>query len=710
MKVVLLNYKSGEIFLEELPVPIPREREILIRVRNSLISPGTEGNTISLSKKNMFQKAIQRPDLVKKVLSFAKKSGVSTAYTLVRDKLNSYIPLGYSSSGEVIEIGGEVNEFKVGDRVACCGQGIAYHGEFNVVPINMAVKLPQNLSFREGAFGTLGAIAMQGVRQANASIGENFLVIGMGIVGELTYLILEAGGINVIGCDVDKRKVEFLRDRGFKVFENKYILENYLSLTEGIGFDKVVITASSKGSEPLELGGDVLRKKGILVVVGNVKMEFSRENFYKKEIDLRFSTSYGPGRYDRKYEVEGIDYPLPYVRWTLKRNMESFLKLISDKKIKVNHLISHTFSIDDYKKAYEIILDKKEIFSGVLFKYGEEKEVKRSIKINEFSGISDDKISIGVIGAGNFPKSFILPLLKKRHDVEFFGVSVKNGYSIKELKEKFPFKYGFTDYKEMVEKDFDALFIFTRHDLHLKLLIEGLKRGKFVYVEKPLAICEEEFLEFKKELEENYEKWKFMVGFNRRFSPYGKGIKDFFSDRKTHLTFYYRVNCGFLPEDSWIYSKEGGGRILSEVCHFLDFMVFVSGEKIKSVFGKEISGVDGKYRDNFLIEIDFESGSKGVILYTNLTDEGLMKEYIEIHTHRKMAVVEDFKRLSLYGGDKKSISGAQKKGYFEEIDRFIEWIKNGGSPPIPYDEILNVTSGTFGILKSLKEGREIEID
>ena len=571
----------------------------------------------------------------------------------------------------------------------------------------MAVKLPENIGFKEGAFGTLGAISMQGVRQADVSVGENVLIIGMGLIGELTYLILKASGVNVLGCDVDEKRIETLKGKGLDVYKNGEILENYLPLTKGIGFDKVIICASSKNNSPIEMSGEVLRKKGVVVVLGNVKMEFSRENFYKKEIDIRFSTSYGPGRYDRKYEIEGIDYPLPYVRWTLKRNIESFLRLVSDKKVDISSLISHTFKIEEFEKAYGIILGKKEIYSGILFEYGEKKEIKRKLIFREFDGKSKDKISVGVIGAGNFAKNFILPLIKERKDLELFGICTKNSYSLRELKEKYPFKMGLTDYRELLEEDFDVLLIFTRHNLHLKLLKEGLERGKIVYLEKPLSIYEEEFNKFKEALKEDH---RFMVGFNRRFSRYSIEAKKFFDGRKRPLTFYYRVNCGFLPDDSWIYTDEGGGRILSEICHFLDFMVYISGEKIVRVSGKVIEGVDGKFRDNFLINVDFDRGSKGTILYTNLISEKIKKEYVEIHTHNKSAFLNDFRELTLLGRKERKISGSKDKGYSKEMNEFFKWVKNGGDSPIPYGEILNVTSATFGILKSIEKGKEIEID
>ncbi len=710
MKILLLNYKNGRIKLADLPVPLPGYGEILVETKYSLISAGTERNTISLSRKNIFQKALERPDLVKRVLDFAKKSGVSSAYSLVKGKLDSYIPLGYSSSGVVVEVGEGVSEFKVGDLVACCGQGIAYHGEYTVVPKNMAVKLPENLSLKEGAFGTIGAIAMQGVRQLGTSPGEKILVVGMGLIGEMAYLILKHSGVNVSGCDINKDRVDSLREKNFEVYENKYVSENFLSLTEGIGFDKVIITASDKSGDTLKMAGKVLRKRGVLVVLGNVKMDFEREEYYRKEIEIRFSTSYGPGRYDRKYEVEGIDYPLPYVRWTLKRNIFSFLEMVKNYGIDLEGMISHVFPIEDYKKAYDILLGGEKNFSAIMFEYGVSSGISRKISYGDIKGMNRGEVKIGVIGAGNFAKNFILPILKRRRDVIFHSIVTKNGYSQEELKEKFGFKVGYTNYVDMLDGDFDALFIFTRHDLHQKLVIEGVKSGKFVFCEKPLSIDEGEYLKFKEMVLGNEDVF-FTVGFNRRFSPHSLKIKEFFRDRRHPLTFYYRVNCGFLPEDSWIYSREGGGRIISEVCHFLDLMVFLSGERIKKVTGKAIRGVNGRYEDNFLIEVSFERGSLGTVLYSNLMSEGIPKEYVEINGYGKTAFLNNFKEVLFWEkGGKRRISSGFDKGYDGEINAFLDWVKGGGAPPIAYEEIFNVTEATFSILKSLEKGVEIEVE
>ncbi len=705
MKQLVQRIKDGEMKIVDLPIPFLKPKGVLVKNKFSLISVGTERTTVESGKENLIIRAYKNPEVLRQVYQILKRDGVIPTIERILGNLNDYKTLGYSSSGIVIESSSE--KFKPGDRVACAGAGYANHAEIIFVPENLCVKLPENVSFEEGAFTTLGAIALQGIRLAEPTIGENIAVIGLGLLGLISVQILKANGCKVIGLDVSDEALEYAKSFGcdYVLRSSKSEKDTVINLTNGYGVDKVLITAGTESNEPIELAGLITRDKGKVVVVGAVRMDIPRGPFYNKEIEVVISKSYGPGRYDPQYEEMGIDYPFGYIRWTENRNMQTIVDLVSQGKLNFKNLVTHKFSIEEYQKAYDIILGKtSDFYRGILFEYETEKisDVKTVIAI-ERSRLAGN-INIGFIGAGSFAQTSLLPHLKKFNLV---SVCTTDGLTASNVARKFGFQRFTTNPDDILnDPEINVVFIATRHDSHARYVEKALQNDKKVFVEKPLAV---NFDELRSIIELDVEDKFLMVGFNRRFAKSITDIKKHFP--KGPFNFLYRVNAGKLPLEHWTQFEEQGGRIIGEVCHFIDTLSFLCDSYPKTVFAQSISDEIGKNKeeDTVSILIKFEDGSIGTIIYQANGDSALPKEYLEVSALQRTAVLHNFEKVDFYTGNKKVTKNYSGKGHKEEVLAFIEAIKKGDNPPIELKSIYLTTQTTFSIIESLRTGKVVEV-
>jgi len=703
MKQLLLSLKDGKVAVEEVPPPILKDDGLIVENHYSVVSGGSEKALLELADSSYIGKARKKPDLFKKVVDKARKEGPLAAYQQAMGRLNKPEPLGYSCAGVVSKVS-EGLPFKVGDRVACGGLGYANHADVVFVPENLCVNVPDNVSLKEAAFTTLGSIAMQGVRNADTRVGESVAVIGLGLIGQLTVQILKASGCQVFGIDVDESKIKLAKELGMddgSVRGKPNIEEQVSSFTRGQGFDSIIITAATTSKDPLEFAGNIARHRATVVLVGVVGMEIPRDIYYLKEISFVVSCSYGPGRYDREYEEFGHDYPIGYVRWTENRNMGAFLSLLSQKKIRLDGIISHEFEIKDAVKAYQMIKGEiEEPYLGVVLKYEKEKKLLDKILIKQEveSVKKEGVINIGMIGAGQFATSVLLQALKKVDGVNLVGLSAASGLSSKSAAENFGFEYCTTDYKKVLsDEKIDAVIIATRNSLHAPLTIEALENGKHVFVEKPLAIDKKELDDIvdahKKHLEQIVQ-----VGFNRRYAPMTKKIKEFFRDRKEPMILFYRVNAGHIPKDHWIYDdKEGRSRFITELCHFVDFCRYVvDSEIVDSNYYKIDSDSipEKETKENVSLSMKFKDGSIATVIYNTIGDSSFSKEYAEIYSENSFVKMTDFKELvmSRNGKVKKSKHVLKtEKGHKQELEEFVYNIKNGKNYLDEFLEVTNVT-------------------
>lgn len=708
MLQVVQHQKSGEILVENMPSPNCPDNGILVQTKYSLISAGTEKFSVSKAKSSLIERAKKQPEDVKQVLEFVKKEGIVSTFRRVKSALNSYKNLGYSASGIVIE--SNTDDFIVGDRVAVGGAGLANHAELLAIPKNLAVKLPENVSFKEAAYATVGAIALQGIRQTEPQIGETVAVIGLGLIGQLTAQMLKANGCKVIGMDIDESLFQSARKFGCDIIykSTKDNISSINAFTKGIGCDSVIITAGTSSNEPIEIALEITRKKGKIVIVGAVNLDIPRTPFYLKEIDLKISMSYGPGRYDANYEEKGIDYPYAYVRWTENRNMSAVLDLISMKMLNVNEVTTHTFDLSDAEKAYQLIMgDNNDDFLGVLLKYSEEVSNVKTIELKKTA--KNSNIKLALIGAGSFAKNHLLPPLID-NKVELFGVASSTSSSSLTTAKHFGFALTSTNGEELINhKDSNFVVIASRHDSHAKYVISAIEAGKSVFVEKPLCINPIELVKIDQAISENG--GNVMVGFNRRFSKSFIEIKKFFETRTAPMNLIYRVNAGFIPKSSWVQDKSQGGRIIGEVCHFIDTLAYLTNSIPIKVYAETISANSKAItnEDNVAISIKFADGSQGTVHYIATGDKSIPKEYCEVHCENNSAIMNNFDEILLIrNGKTKKINGGGTKGIKEEISHVIDSVKNNKDMPIPYSVIRAVTLSTFAVLESIKKGLPVE--
>ena len=721
MKQVLQQARSGEITVVDVPAPKLLPGCVLVRMAASLVSAGTERASYEFASKNLLQKAKARPDLVAEVFNKIRRDGVFSAVAAVRSRLDQPNALGYSSSGTVIEIGEGITDLNIGDRVACAGANYAVHAEFACVPRLLVAKIPQQstVSFEDAAFTTLGAVALHGVRIAEVKLGDVVAVIGLGLVGQLTVQILKAAGCRVLGMDIATERVELAYRLGADdvSISRDGLRDLCRQHSNGHGADAVLITAETPSSEPVALAGEVARDRAIVVAVGTVGMEIQRKLYFEKELDFRISRSYGPGRYDSAYEQKGRDYPVGHVRWTENRNMEAFLQLLSAGKVDVNPLITHRFPIESAGNAYDLITKKTgDPFLGVLITYPAQAEASQEIRIRGNTVLAKEKsLAIGVLGAGNFAMSTLLPALKQVRDLEMIGVCAANGSHARHAAEKFGFRYCASDeYKIINDPDINAMVIATRHHLHADQVLTALAAGKHVFCEKPLCLNEIDLQKIIDAHETSSHDILLMVGFNRRFAPFALRMKAFLKQIKEPLALHYRVNAGFVARDHWVNDPDqGGGRILGEVCHFVDFLSFLAGSPPIEVETKSVSSFDQRADENMIISLRFANGSQGTISYLSNGDRSYSKERVEVFGGGAVAVLEDFRRLELVRhGKKQSFRSRfrQDKGHRAELEAFAAAIRNGGEVPIPIEEIVSSTLATLRALESRSSGRSSKVD
>jgi predicted dehydrogenase/threonine dehydrogenase-like Zn-dependent dehydrogenase len=704
LKQVIQNFRSGELEVAEVPTPVCRPNGILVRTAASLISAGTERTVVDFAEKNLLQKARSRPDLVRQVLDKMSREGVVSTVEAVLNRLDQPLALGYSSAGTVVEVGREVSGRTPGDRVACAGGGFASHAEMVYIPRNLAVPLPDNVSFEAGAFATMGAIALQGIRQAKVELGGFVAVIGLGILGQLTTQMLRAAGCRVMGIDP--------------------AIAAGAQFTANRGFDTVIITAHTESSDPVTLAGDLARDKGVVVAVGGVGLDVPRRTFYMKELDLRLSRSYGPGRYDKDYEEKGNDYPYAYVRWTEQRNMEAFLQLVATGGLKVDGLISHRFPIAQAEQAYALIQGKTgEPFRGVVLTYAAETALPARVEVAAAKSPPRAKaVKLGVFGSGNFANATLLPSIKGIAGIDLVGIVSGSGVSARGSAKRFGFRYCAAHADEIMrDPDVNTVAILTRHDLHARQSIAALEAGKNVFVEKPLVIAEEELdlvdaamqLAAEKAHAAGQSSPYLMVGFNRRFAPFIHEMKSRLAGIREPLMLNYRVNAGFIPRDSWAQDPEqGGGRLVGEGCHFIDLLLHLADSPLHAVRCIALPDAGRYTQDNFHVTLEFENGSIGNLTYVANGDKAYSKESLEVFGGGLVVRMEDYSSLEIVQNGKRTLKKARMradKGHRAEWEALVRFLLGNGPEPMRFTDALRSMRATFAAQRSMQNGTVVAL-
>lgn len=718
MKQLLQNMKTGKTTIEEIPVPSPHAGQALVKVAASLVSAGTERMVVEFAEKSLVGKARSRPDLFRQVVDKMKREGVVSTLKAAFNRLDQPIALGYSSAGTIVSLGdGNVpgaagmEGFKVGQRVACAGGGYAVHAEYNLVPCSLLTPLPDPVDFESAAFTTLGAIALHGFRLAEPQLGENVAIIGMGLLGLLAGQIAAAAGCRVFGIDTNPQRVALASTLGLSACLRDQAVDSAQAFTAARGFDAVLICADTSSNDPIELAAVIARDRGRIVATGAVGLTFRRKIYYEKELSFVNSRSYGPGRYDPTYEENGKDYPIGYVRWTEGRNFEAIVDLLASGKLQVQPLISHRFPIEKAPQAYEVITGKKKAsFLGVLLTYPvDATSVSQVVRFNSQVSKRDDVVKLGLLGAGLFANATLLPALKKVAGINLVGIASSGGLHAQDAARKFGFAYATSSNDEILnDPSINTVAILTRHDLHAELVVKALQAGKHVFVEKPLAITPEQLETIVETIQVSP---LLTVGFNRRFAPLTQILHKSIVTRHEPLYMHYRINSGYIPLNHWVHDPaQGGGRIVGEGCHFVDFLTFLAGAAPVSVSAHALPD-NGKYRaDNVSMTFTFPDGSVGVVDYLANGDKSFAKERLEVFCGGRIAVLDDFRSLEIvHDGRRERIKKGQDKGWRDEWVAFAKAIREGGQPPIPYEQLVGVTKATFAAIESLRAGNTVII-
>jgi predicted dehydrogenase/threonine dehydrogenase-like Zn-dependent dehydrogenase len=713
MQQLTQKLNNGEMLVQEVSSPVLGKNMVLVKNHYSLISVGTEGSTVQTARKSLLGKAKERPEQIKQVLEVLAQQGPLQTYRAVTKKLEAYSPLGYSCAGEVVELGQGVNQFSIGDFVACAGGGYANHAEIVAVPVNLCVKLDKKTDLKKAAYNTLGAIALQGVRQADLRLGETCAVIGLGLLGQLACLMLRASGIQVVGIDINQAPVEIAKQHcaDLAITRNSPGIEEQIQqFTNGLGADAVIIAAATSSTDPVNFAGAIARKKGKIVILGTVPTGFDRNPYwYKKELELKMSCSYGPGRYDLNYEEKGIDYPASYVRWTEKRNMEAFQQLLFENKIIIDYLTTHEFNFQDAPRAYNMIVNKTEPYLGIILKYDFQKSLyeKGKLIINRPKPV--EKINLAFIGAGSYAQGNLLPNISgKNKNISRKGIMTNTGTTSKRAAERFGFEFCTSNEDDILRNhEINTIFIATRHDSHAEYVIKSLKNQKHIFVEKPLCLNEAELGRIINSKIENNNS-QLLVGFNRRFSSLSELLKKQVGNGP--MTMIYRVNGGKIPVDTWIQDMEiGGGRIIGEACHFIDYLTWLNGSLPVNVYATSLPDVENK-NDTVNIHLTFANGSTGIVAYYSNGPKKLPKEYIEVFQTGTAGIINNFKELRIFKKNKfKKKLFNQDKGQTHMIEKFFNSIITGNIL-IPFNEIVAVTRTSLAVLESLKTGLPITIN
>lgn len=697
MKQVIV--KKGKAVIENVPSPSLSDNTVLVQTAYSCISAGTELSDVKSTGGSLIEKALRKPEKVKMVVDMTLSEGIQSTWNKVTNKLETGTPTGYSASGTVIEIGKNIHNLKVGDKVACAGAGIANHAEFIEVPKNLLVKIPDGVDLDVASTITLGAIAMQGVRRAAPQIGEYVVVTGLGILGQITVELLKASGCKVIGIDLDDRRINMALNSGMYYGLNPKtdnVVEKVINLTGGYGADCVIIATATSSRSPLDQAFQMSRKKGRVVLVGTVGMEFNREDMYKKELDFYISTSYGPGRYDSNYEEYGIDYPHAYVRWTENRNMSSYLELIKDKKIDIKQIIEKVYDIQKADEAF-LQFEQQQKPLIVLLRYpANEQPIKKINTQISAPNKNNKQINVAIAGAGAFAKEMHLPnLFKLKDNYRIQAIMSRTGYNAKTIATQYKASYATTEYDDLLnDKDVDLIMICSRHEHHADMALKAIKAQKAVFVEKPMALTEDDLKLMVKELESSSS--PFMVGFNRRFSKYAVEAKKHIDKRVSPLFIHYRMNAGYIPEDNWVHKE--GGRIIGEACHIIDLMTFFTGSKVVSINVESLTPSNSKYMssDNKSIILKYEDGSICTIEYFAVGSKLYPKEFCEIHFDEKTIVLDDYKSIQGFGVNVASLSSTKsEKGQYEELVELYNAIISGTKYPIPLWDLEQTTKISF---------------
>ena len=732
MKQLLYSPKEGRGAVVEVPVPAAQRGRVLVRTSASLVSAGTERAAVEQSRKSLVERARERPELVKKVLERVKAEGLAGTVQAVRAKLGEPYALGYSAAGVVLETGEGVEGLRAGDRVACAGVGYASHAEVLSVPKNLCVRVPDAVDFESAAFATLGAIALQGVRLAEPTLGESVVVVGLGLLGQLTAQLLKANGCRVFGLDLDASKIELARRLGMDdgALSDEAAPRAVAEWSRGRGADACIVTAAAESDQPIRLAGEVSRLRGRVVAVGLVGMNVPRDVYFRRELTLRVSMSYGPGRYDPEYEERGHDYPLAYVRWTEGRNLEAFLDLVAAGRVRLAPLVTHRFTIDEGERAYQLIAGRaREPYLGVVINYDTEREVARVVENERAVGggaggasaaasrapvgaARGAPVSVGLLGAGGYAGAVLLPHLKSL-GADFRTVATATGLSARRVGERFGFARFASGAEEVIDDgEVNLLVVATRHDTHAEYARRALARGLHVFVEKPLALTDEELDAVVEAARASQA--QLAVGFNRRFSPLARMCAEAFAGRRAPLSIAYRVNAGRLPAGHWVKDlNEGGGRIVSEVCHFVDLMQFFAGAPPVRVYAEPLRCANDEIgeEDSVFVSVAFADGSAGSIAYLSEGDAGLAKERVEVFGGGQTFVIEDFRAATVYrnGREERIRQPRQDKGQLQLLRAACAMVTDAAPAPVPLEELAATTRATFRLRDSLRAARPLEV-
>ncbi len=669
-----VSIKQGNATVEEVPDPTPEPGYHIVRVSHSCISTGTELSGLKQGAMPLWKRALTQPDKVKKALAMFVTKGYSKTKSIIQGKLSFGSPIGYSAAGVILG---------TNQRVACAGAQFAHHAEIIQVPDNLVIPIPQGLDFPEASTVALGAIALQGVRRAQPTLGETFVVIGLGFLGQLTAQLLQVNGCRVFGMDLDLNRLALAQQFGVETCPVSDV-------------DGVIITAATPSSEVISTAFKLCRKKGRVVLVGDVGLNLKRSDFYQKELDFFISTSYGPGRYDDRYEEKGFDYPISYVRWTENRNMEEYLRLLAQKKIAVHPLIHSVLLIDQVADAYKLLSKTEPKPLLVLLSYPQLEQVKRIIPNPQARPIEKNQIGIALIGAGGFAKEMHLPNIQHLSAYHLRAIVSRSGHNAKAVAKQFEADYCTTDYREVLkDPDIDAVIIATRHHLHASMTLDSLRAGKHVLVEKPLAMNAAELKQIVDFYASIPDAPVLLTGFNRRFSKYAKAIFQTVQKRVSPMVLNYRMNAGFIPLEHWIHGEEGGGRNIGEACHIYDLFTYLTGSPVVRI---EAQSIKSSTNDNFIATMTFQDGSIATLTYTSLGSKEHPKEQMEIFVDGKVLVLNDYKALSY----PKIESKISEKGQKEELVAFAEAIREGGQWPIPLWQQAQAMEIAFQVEQLLK--------
>ncbi|MCP4903315.1 MAG: Gfo/Idh/MocA family oxidoreductase [bacterium] len=717
MKQILQSFKTGDLTVEDVPAPAIRPGFVVVGNTYSLISSGTEGGTVKLGKMNMLQKARARPEQVKKVLKVVRTDGVLAAYSAVSKTIEMPIPLGYCCAGRVIEVGEGVSDLNPGQAVACGGAGFANHAEVVSVPRNLVVEVPEGVSERHAAFTTLGSIAMQSLRVADVRLGENVVVIGLGLVGILTVQLLKAAGCRVFGIDVSQERLDFADEHvlcsgALRSADN--LVEQVTAFSHGHGADSVIITAATPNSDPVSLAGELARLKGRVVVVGRTEMTAPRETFLFKELELRTSFAYGPGTGDPSYEEGGLDYPVGYVRWTENRNMQAFVNLIAAGDLDLESMISHEFPIAEAAQAFDLVTGRnRESSLAILLKYPpSETKPTRRIELGASRPTGGSELGVGVIGAGSHATNFVVPILAKTPGLALRGICSASGVRAQALGRQYRFNLCASDPQELLsDEGTNGVVILTRHDTHAPLTVAALEAGKHVFVEKPMAMSLDELRRIVATAQRT--SLTVQVGFNRRFAPLAMRLKRFFTARSQPMAITFRANVGYRPPEHWLHDPaQGGGVILGEAVHFIDFCHWLTGSPPVEVATRAVNGESTGLinADNVHISLSFADGSIATVIYLSNGDPALSREQVEVYAEGGVAVLEDFKRLTLSrSGTKRTIRRLQDRGHKDQMRALCSaW--QGSEPELPLASSALSVLATLKAVESMEAHKPLEID